>query len=497
MSMPDASRMTTLHTHRSYSIHLNLRFGFGLLVSSTTLVLLMTNTDQILSLDLKTACAMLSVISILVASITIALTPGNIWAPSSVYLVMLTLFHFGLVLIYAFGSISETMRNIVERWFFGVHVPEALLVTAIGVVACSLGISAVGLLRRPRDMTGTEDTALKHDTNFDHYLSLIGSCMVVSAVIAWFAFVVLSGGFSLLFGSYGTYLTATAGAPMGYIWILLGSGLAFLAATSTDQPSRAHVVAYAAFGAFALFGLPMGLRGEVLFASLGALVIRARRGRRSSWAATLVGVLIVLVMISAIREMRQVGVSEAGTIAVDASVWDGVAELGSTLRPVVETIKWDTGGTEGQNGATYWAPVDRLFCRVLPARNCANARDDPRLLNVVVADRVGPIGFSPIAEAYENFRITGVLTVMFLIGSFVGFMNGWPSTTISNAAAGVILVELLINVRNAFTALPTHLMFGFVCILAAVILAKLFPLTTPRPRESNYYPPASLMGSPK
>jgi len=497
MSTPNAHQLTAEHTSRSYLIHLNLRSVLGVLMSSTILLLLLTNSTQLLDLDLKTACALLSITSILVASITITLTPGNLWAPSSIYLAMLTLFHFGLALLFALDSISDAMQNIVARWFFGAHMPEALFVTAIGVASCALGISIAGLFRRPENTTNVGGNVLTHDPNLDHYLSIIGSCMVVFAVIAWFLLVVLNGGFGLLIGSYGNYLTATAGAPMGYIWLLLGSGLAFLAATITDRPSKAHIIAFAAFVVFALFGLPLGLRGEVLFASLGALVIRAKRGRRPSMSTTLVGVLVALVLISAIRELRQVGVSEAGTIAVDANVWDGVAELGATLRPVVETINWNTGGTEGQNGATYWAPIDRLFCRILPARDCVSASYDPRLLNVVVADRVGPIGFSPIAEAYENFRVAGVFIVMLIIGSFVGFMNGWRPTTLNNAIAGVIMVELLINVRNAFTALPTHLIFGFVCILAAVILAKLFPLTTPRPRESNYYPPASLMGSPK
>lgn len=492
MSMLDATRMTTVPHSRSYSVYLNAASLWGVVIATIALGILLTRSTQILALDFKTQCEVLGAISVLTVAVTIVLTRGNIWAPSSVYLAMLALFHFGLALLYGFGSVSTTMQNVTDRWFFSAYAPEALFVTAVGVSSCALGISVAGLARRRENTIEVENTSVRNKPDFDHYLSLIGCCMVAIAVIMWFALVVLNGGFGLLLGSYGTYLTATAGAPMGYIWLLLGSGLAFLAATSTNRPTPAHMVGYALFATFALFALPLGLRGEVLFASLGALVVRARRGRRPPWGATLVGVFVVLVLISAIREVRQVGVSEAGTIEVNASVLDSVAELGSTLRPVVETIKWNPGGSNQQNGATYWAPIDRFFCKISPARICPVARDDTRLLNVVVSERVGPIGFSPIAEAYENFRITGVVGVMLVFGILVGTLNGWPSTTMRNAVVGVILVELLINVRNAFTALPSHLVFGFLCILAAWILATLFPSASRISPNTNSDDPGSF-----
>ncbi len=177
------------------------------------------------------------------------------------------------------------------------------------------------------------------------------------------------------------------------------------------------------FGIFALFALPLGLRGEVLFTTLGALVVRARRGFRPSARATIVGALILLVLISAIREVRQVGIGSVQTIVVGGGLFDGVTELGSTLRPVVEVLDWETPSDNGQSGATYWAPVDRFLCTIQLVRDCVPASDDDRLMNVVVSDRLGPIGFSPIAQAYENFREIGIIFVMGAIGFLVGLLK--------------------------------------------------------------------------
>jgi len=81
-------------------------------------------------------------------------------------------------------------------------------------------------------------------------------------------------------------------------------------------------------------------------------------------------------------------------------------------------------------------------------------------MNVLVQERVGPIGFSPIAEAYRNFGMFGIVFVLLGIGLLVGWMDRWPSNDFRNAILGVILLELLINVRNAFTATPSHLIIG-------------------------------------
>ena len=49
-------------------------------------------------------------------------------------------------------------------------------------------------------------------------------------------------------------------------------------------------------------------------------------------------------------------------------------------------------------GASYWGPIDRNLTYIVPGWTRLPAEDDPRLLNVVIQDRVGPVGFSPIAE---------------------------------------------------------------------------------------------------
>ena len=457
-------------------IYLNLWSLVGLVVTSIGLFWLTNYHDQILTLDFQTLGGILSIYVAALVVFAVVVTPGDIWAPSSVYLIMLALFHFGAVAAFVLGQISEEMAEPLERWFYNAWMSQATVLAATGITACSLGVFLAGLGTRPVSTRQRHSIITGSQRTFAYYLTWVGFAMVSIGVFAWFALVVRSGGIGLLFGSYADYLLATSTVGMGYVWILLGAGLAFLAATSGPNKSRLHLIAYMCFGIFALFALPLGLRGEVLFTTLGALVVRARRGLRPSARATIVGALILLVLISAIREVRQVGIGSVQTIVVGGGLFDGVTELGSTLRPVVEVLDWETPSDNGQSGATYWAPVDRFLCTIQLVRDCVPASDDDRLMNVVVSDRLGPIGFSPIAEAYENFREIGIIFVMGAIGFLVGLLNKWKNSPFANAMTGLIMVELLINVRNAFTALPAHLLFGFGCVFAAWIFTKMFPL---------------------
>lgn len=456
--------------------YVNLWALIGVVVSLTGLLVLTLYRGEIAALDARLLYSLLSLYIGGLLAFTIRATSGNIWAPSSVYLCMLALFHFGAVATYAAGQNSDSLAISLDRWLFNPWTPDASVLAAIGITSCAFGIFITGTGASNRHESKNLVVA-RSERSFSYYLSWVGFIMVVSGVLGWFFLAIQAGGFGLLVGSYADYLLATSESGTGYIWVLLGAGLAFLAASQRSSTGGLHLIAFTCFGLFALFALPLGLRGEVLFTTLGALVVRARQGYRPSTKATIVGALVVLVLISVIREVRQVGIASAPAILTSGGLFDGAAELGSTLRPVVEVLDWERPAEPGQRGATYWAPIDRALCRILPARECVVPIDDDRLMNVVVRERSGPIGFSPIAEAYENFREPGIIIVMSLIGLLVGSLNKLSDSTLSNALVGLIMVELLINVRNAFTAVPTHLMFGIFCLLIAWLLTKTFPLT--------------------
>ena len=151
---------------------------------------------------------------------------------------------------------------------------------------------------------------------------------------------------------------------------------------------------------------------------------------------------------------------------------NAVAEMGSSLRAVQEVIKWRKSGDELLLGASYWAPFERQLALFIPGLHRMSALDDPRLLNVVVQERAGPIGFSPIAEAYYNFGEKGVLLVFFVIGMIMAHFDNQPVRLKYDLLLGVSLVPLFIMIRNSFTHVPVQIVIGMVIALAVLYVAN-------------------------
>ncbi|MCA1598914.1 MAG: O-antigen polysaccharide polymerase Wzy family protein, partial [Chloroflexi bacterium] len=157
---------------------------------------------------------------------------------------------------------------------------------------------------------------------------------------------------------------------------------------------------------------------------------------------------------------------------VSASPLDALTELGSSLRPVSEVVYWRATGDQFIDGASYWAPFDRALAKIIPGRGwkLPPAEADPRVLGSLATMRGdGAIGFSVVAEAYRNFGPAGVCAIMALIGLLLGRLDLWPPTAGRQAMLGVLLVPLLVEVRNDFTAIPFQILEG--CVVVYVVLA--------------------------
>jgi hypothetical protein len=137
-----------------------------------------------------------------------------------------------------------------------------------------------------------------------------------------------------------------------------------------------------------------------------------------------------------------------------------LTEMGGSLHPVEKVVRWHAEGEPYGQGASYLAPFERGAARLLPGLRTAKADDDLRLMNVLVLDRIGAIGFSPVAEAYRNFGPIGVVVVIGLIGVIIGSIDtvSDPRTAILLIAA--VYVPLLINVRNSFVSVPAQCALG-------------------------------------
>jgi O-antigen/teichoic acid export membrane protein len=93
-------------------------------------------------------------------------------------------------------------------------------------------------------------------------------------------------------------------------------------------------------------------------------------------------------------------------------------------------------------------------------------------MSTQVAERVGDVGGSIVAEAYHNFTVFGMLVLLLLCGLGLGWVNerarrggAWL------AAAGVSGYVFLLLVRNSFAQVPTVLVLTALATMCACLLA--------------------------
>ena len=89
-----------------------------------------------------------------------------------------------------------------------------------------------------------------------------------------------------------------------------------------------------------------------------------------------------------------------------------------------------------------------------------DVQEDGRLLNIVVQNKAGPIGFSAIAEAYINFGEKGVILLFFGLAAFMAKLDSSSSTIRNNIYIGVGLLPMFVTVRNSFIHVPVQIVLG-------------------------------------
>jgi hypothetical protein len=441
----------------------NLRSPFGVLLWGTGTLLLLLLAEPLAALPERPLYALATGIS---AAAMIAVRPrrsSGAWSSAWVYLVVFSIFHFGLLLVIALGLPLPTEVANAIQWYWprAEAVRHAAVSSVIGVAACVTGVLVVRL--------GSPAQPRSHplDTVEERAVARVGLALVALSVATWLYGVLAAGGPTLLVASYGVFLERTRASNLSALYFTMGLGVVF---TSAVTSGSLRWVTWGLFGAFGLVALPLGLRGEVLFPAATAVAVGGTRFRMSLARASVLA-LVLLGVIAGIRGIRQYGVSDLQQSAIEASPHAALAELGGTIRPVAVVISWADAGEKPLYGATYWAPLDRALYHVIPGWTRVEADDDERLLNVVIARRVSTIGLSPIAEAYRNFGDPGVLGFMLLLGVLLGRMDATVDSTRQRLKNGIVLFPLLIFVRNAFTPVPAQIIGGFALYALALLLA--------------------------
>lgn len=388
----------------------------------------------------------------------IALT--GLWTATGAYAVVFWCFHFGLIAVLGTGLVAPgDLSAWTQSWVLGPFAADAAVLALIGGLALAAGASVVSASH-----PGASRAIVPNDPPAAQPYGGAGSLLVFGAISTWCAIVILTGGVGGFFVSYAEYLQMTSefSVVIAVVWLALGCGIVL---SVTGKPGWLRTGALGAFGCLALVALPLGLRGEILFPSIAALVASARCGRVLSFRAVCVLGVALLVMIPVVRDVRNTGLRDVSQAVLDVRPFDAFAEMGASLHPVEKVVRWHAEGEPLEKGSSYWAPIERAARRVLPGISSVAAENDPRIMNVLVADRVGPIGFSPVAEAYRNFGAVGVAVVFALLGGILASLDGISDRRIAVLTMAILYVPILINVRNSFVAVPAQCAAGVLIVL--------------------------------
>ncbi|MGE5243068.1 MAG: O-antigen polysaccharide polymerase Wzy [Betaproteobacteria bacterium] len=408
---------------------------------------------------------------------------AGIWSATGAYMAVFWCFHFGLVVALASGYLAPVdLSPWDEPWALGPFAAEAAILALAGCLAFASGACLVFALRSRLPLRDRSDP--RGETA--HAYGFVGSTLVFGALAVWCGIVLSTGGVTGFFSSYEDYLQTTGdfGTTLGVVWAVLGCGIV-MAVTGRRAWYRTAVLI--AFGCFSLVGLPLGLRSEIMFPTVAALVALARRGRALTPVKAVAFGLALLLVIPVIRDVRESGLRALPDAVLAAPGLDALVEMGGSLHPVEEVVRWHAEGDPYDEGATYWAPFERAAKRLVPGVRSEAADDDLRLMNVLVLDRVGAIGFSPVAEAYRNFGPLGVVIVLGLFGMIVGGIDAVHDVRAAILLIAAVYVPLLVNVRNSFVSVPAQCAVGIVIAVVVAAARHVVGSVLDRPYARAHY----------
>ena len=429
------------------------------LAAAAAVVALWLLESEISSLPLRAVCGTAALFVAVALIALVRLTPRGVWSLTSIYAVVFLLFHFGLVTVYGTGLPIEdeaTPRHL-YHWFYSTTTRRTVLLSTAGFLAFAAGSLAASRISFGAGRGATDTSAERNAFNW------AGLALTVGAIGLWGLFVMMSGGPSLLTGGYLEFLDATKDLPLGATYYVIGTGMMLLV---VGRPGHVRNAGMAAFAAWAMVVFPLGLRGEVLFITATALGVAAMTKPPFPARNLLIAALPCMIAISFVREYRATGLDGA-TVSLNSvnPLW-ALTELGSSLRPVNEVVNWADEGEPFLYGETIVAPFDRTLTKFIPVGRRVPGDEDERIGSVLVLNRVGPIGFSPVAEGYRNGGIVGVLLLLGLTGIVIGSIDFAHPTPLRQVVAGVLFMALLIEVRNDFYFVPIYVTLGWVIVLS-------------------------------
>ncbi|WP_343959330.1 O-antigen polysaccharide polymerase Wzy [Yaniella flava] len=392
------------------------------------------------------------------------------WSPVTLFLVVVGVFHYGLIVNILSGIDPDFPRAADYIWYNGPVGVYATHLTTLGVVAyVFVSLLVLGMVGQKKRPIYADERLSGADDELAYRLSRAGSWLLLISTALWFISAISSVGLAGLFGSYQDFLAATRPTNLNLTYMGIGVGLGL---TVMTRAKNLAVPALVLFALFAVIGFFLGLRGEVLFPMAVAASVLAQRRSMPNVPVVLFGLVALLALIATAKQIRATGLSASGLNTVDGSPVAALTELGSTLRVVATVVQWHEAGDPFRLGDTYTVSIARAAEQVTLGAQRLPVYEDMRLFNVEILNRAGGIGGSVIGEAYHNLAEVGVVVIMAIIAIImVAFSRGY-GTASRMAIYIVVAVPLFNHIRNSFVPVVPAIVFGLIFVLVVIHVAR-------------------------
>lgn len=410
-------------------------------------------------------------ISLLLSRFVLGLTFAS--APM-LYLTLLGFVHLGLVTPWALGVYDASRAP----WFVAHGLSPALALVTYSILAYQTGlIVAVLASSKIKPSYKRKGPYLENRKLF-----IVGTCVFLFGAVMFVAGLVgldPEGYFRLTYSD--TFRLRAESDPRffgsGITLVLIGLSLA-----TAGAPRRRFPSVFCGMGVWCFFLFYLGFRGPALIGALIVCAVALKKGVSfPQWVPWLTAVLVLLA-VPVVHVIREEPIDERsfGLSLSDFNLLDGPAEIGSSIRPLVETcslIDADSYrygrtylvGLEGilPNLAVHWEAPSVGSIDSLPPNHWITAVADPWSY-----ENYGGIGFSAVAEPYMNFGLAGVVGYFFLLALILARLDQ-ISIGSSEALAcwAVFLGPLLWTTRNDFTNFFRPAAWGLLCIGAVLFFS--------------------------
>lgn len=357
----------------------------------------------------------------------------------SAFFLIFGLFHLGIPISNILGYESLYFKQYIQTWYNGLYGYQALNGILYFIFGYFVVIFFKTLNYEKKDLSFTS--------------SLLFNTFIL-CVFIWIFFTKVYYSVS----NYDEYAIGVSNNILSFIFIYLNNIIGFLLFLNGFNNSYQKKSLYI-FLIWSIFAFPIGLRGEVLIPFIIFLVVIVNK-EIIKLNLLKISIICFLILLSSSYVFVNRGSESIDDISI--SPLATIQEMGGTLRPVVEVVRWiDTQELPLQLGATYWAPLERLLTKFIPYTERLPATEDFRLMNVAIFEKAGPYGFSVVAEALINFSFIGAALIGMLIGYFLRNIdkNGFNYFTLP------LIFALFFHIRQSFVGSFGVFLIGLITIL--------------------------------